>query len=110
MKILFILAPLVVAALSYVMYKSDGNVKKLIFTFLLLWAVITLGIVGNVMRSLAPLFLTHLVALVVAYGGIIYYVLKGRLIWIALASPLMTLITYLILAWLGNEHLPSVFG
>lgn len=110
MKILFILAPLIVAALSYVMYKEDGNLKKLILTFLLLWAVITLGIVGNVMRSLSALFLTHILAIVTAYGGIIYYVLKGRLIWIALASPVITMIIYLVLAWLGNEHLPSIFA
>jgi len=110
MKFLFILAPLIVAALSYVMYREDSNLKKLIITFLLLWAVVTLAIVGNVMRSLTPLFLTHIVAIVLAYGGIIYYVLKGRFIWLALASPLITMMLYLLLAWLGNEHLPRPFA
>lgn len=108
MKFLFILAPLIVAALSYVMYKEDSNVKKLIITFLLLWAVITLGVIGNVMRSLSPLYLTHMIAIVVAYGGIIYYVLKGKFLWVALASPVVTMLFYLIFAWLGNEHLPSL--
>ena len=40
MKFLLVLAPLIVAGLSYVMFKEDGNIKKLIITFLLLWAVI----------------------------------------------------------------------
>jgi hypothetical protein len=108
MKFLLILAPLIVAALSYVMYKEDGNIKKLIITFLLLWAVITLAVVGNVMRSLTPLFLTHIVAIVIAYGATIYYVLKGRFIWVALAAPVITMVIYLIFVWIGNEYLPTV--
>ncbi|CAA6826041.1 MAG: Unknown protein [uncultured Sulfurovum sp.] len=108
MKFLLVLAPLIVAALSYVMYKEDGNLKKLIITFVLLWAVVTLAIVGNVMRALAPLYVTHMLAIVTAYGGIIYYVLKSRLLWVALVSPGVTMIIYLIFAWIGNEHLPPV--
>ncbi len=108
MKFLLVLAPLIVAALSYVMYKEDGNIKKLIITFLLLWAVITLAIVGNVMRSLTPLFLTHIVAIVIAYGATFYYVLKARFIWLALVAPVLTMMIYLIFVWIGNEHLPPV--
>jgi len=108
MKFLFILAPLIVAGLSYVMFREDGNIKKLIITFLLLWAVVTLAIVGNIMRSVSLLFLTHIVAIVAAYGGIIYYVLKKRFIWLALSAPVITMIIYLLLVWVGNEHLPSL--
>jgi len=108
MKFLLILAPLIVAALSYVMYKEDGNIKKLIITFLLLWAVITLAIVGNVMRSLSILFILHLIAIVMAYGATIYYVLKNKFIWIGFAAPVVTMIIYLIFVWIGNEHLPQL--
>ena len=108
MKFLLVLAPFIVAAMSYVMYKEDGNIKKLIITFLLLWAVITLAIVGNIMRSIIPLFLTHIVAIIIAYVATIYYVLKGKFIWLALASPIITMLIYLIFVWIGNEHLPSL--
>ena len=108
MKYLLVLAPLIVVALTYVMYREDGNVKKLILSFLLLWAVITLAIVGNIMRAVTPFFLTHLVAIVIAYGATIYYVLKGRLIWLALAAPMVTLLLYLVAVWIGNEHLPTL--
>lgn len=106
MKYLLVLAPLIIIALNYVMYKEDGNIKKLIISFLLLWAVVTLAIIGNVMRSLLPLFLTHIVAIAFAYGGTIYYVLRGKFIWLALLAPVLTMLIYLILAWIGNEHLP----
>ena len=108
MKYLLVLAPFIVMALTYVMYREDGNIKKLILSFLLLWAVITLAIVGNIMRAVTPFFLTHLVAIVIAYGATIYYVLKGRLIWLALAAPVVTLLVYLIGVWIGNEHLPTL--
>jgi len=108
MKYLLVLAPFIVIALSYVMYKEDGNVKKLIISFLLLWAVIILAVMGNIMRAVAPFFLTHLVAIVAAYGATIYYVLKGRFVWLALVAPLATMLIYLTVVWLGNEHLPNL--
>jgi len=108
MKYLLVLAPFIVIALTYVMYREDGNVKKLILSFLLLWAVIILAVMGNIMRAVAPFFLTHLVAIVAAYGATIYYVLKGRLVWLALAAPIVTMLLYLVVIWIGNEHLPGL--
>ena len=107
MKFLFVVAPLIVAGFSYVMFREDGNIKKLIITFLLLWAVITLAIMGNIMRSVSILFLTHIVAIVIAYGGLLYYVLKKKFIWLALVSPVVTMTIYLLSVWIGNEHLPQ---
>ena len=108
MKYLLILAPFIVIALTYVMYKEDGNLKKLIISFLLLWAIIVLAMVGNIMRAITPFFLTHLVAIVIAYGATLYYVLRGRLIWLALIAPLVTMLLYLVGVWIGNEHLPTL--
>jgi len=108
MKYLLILAPFIVIALTYVMYKEDGNLKKLIISFLLLWAIIVLAMVGNIMRAITPFFLTHLLAIIIAYGATLYYVLRGRLIWLALIAPLVTMLVYLIFVWIGNEHLPSL--
>ena len=68
----------------------------------------TLALVGNVMRSLSPLFLTHIVAIVIAYGATIYYVLKGKFIWLGLLAPVLTMLIYLIFVWIGNEHLPTL--
>jgi len=108
MKFLMILLPLIIISFSYVMFKKDGDIKKLIISFLLLWAIITLALVGNVMRAISPLFISHILAIAVAYGATIYYVLKGRFIWLALAAPVVTMFIYLIFVWIGNEHLPSI--
>ena len=108
MKVLMILAPLIAVSFIYLMYKKDADVKKVVLSFLLLFTVIALAIIGNIMRAITPLFLTHLVAVIFAYGATIYYVLRGKFIWLALAAPVVTMIIYLILVWVGNEHLPSV--
>ena len=108
MKFLMILLPLIIISFSYVMFKKDGDIKKLVISFLLLWAIITLALVGNVMRAISPLFISHILAIAVAYGATIYYVLKGRLIWLALVAPVVTMFIYLIFVWIGNEHLPSI--
>ncbi len=108
MKFLVVLLPLIVVAFIYIAFRRDGDVKKAVISLALFLAVVTLSIVGNVMRSITPLFLTHIVAVVVGYGATIYYALRGKFIWLALVAPLVTMLFYLLLVWIGNEHLPSL--
>ena len=107
MKYFIVLLPLIVIAFIYIMFKRDGDVKKAVISSLLLVGVITLSIMGNIMRSIIPLFLTHIVAIIIAYGATIYYILKEKFIWLALVAPFLTMLIYLFLVWVGNEHLPS---
>jgi hypothetical protein len=108
MKILMILAPLLVIILTFLMYKKEGDVKKTIIGFMLLWALISLAIVGNLMRAVSPLFISHIIALFISYAALIYFILRGKLIWLALALPMVTMLIYLIIVWIGNEHLPPI--
>ncbi len=108
MKYLAVILPLVVVALIYIVFKRDGDIKKSFISSLLLLAVVTLSIMGNIMRSILPLFLTHIVAVIFAYGATIYYILRGKFIWLGLIAPFVTMLIYLLLVWLGNEHLPSL--
>ena len=108
MKYLIIILPLVVIAFIYFMFKRDRDIEKAIISSLLLLAVVALEIMGNIMRSVLPLFLTHIVAVIFAYGATIYYIFREKFIWLALVAPLATMIFYLFLVWVGNEHLPSL--
>ena len=107
MKFLVVLLPLIVIALIYMIFRRDGDIKKLLVSLALLLGVVSLSIMGNIMRSIIPMFLTHIVAVAIAYLAIIYYVLRGKFIWLALVAPLATMLFYLFLVWIGNEHLPS---
>jgi len=108
-KFLIIIIPLIIIGLSYMMFKRDGDIKKLSISILLLLSVISLAIVGNIMRAITPLFLLHLLAIAFSFLGIIYYVLREKLVWFLLIAPVVTMILYLLFVWIGNEHLPSIF-
>ncbi|MCH9741547.1 MAG: hypothetical protein K0U38_12020 [Epsilonproteobacteria bacterium] len=107
MKALTVLAILLAIGLIYLMYRKEADVKKALSSTLLLIGIISLAILGNVMRSIMPLFLAHIVALIFAYGGLLLYILRDKAYWYLWLLPLLTLATYVLLAWLGNEHIPN---
>jgi putative effector of murein hydrolase len=104
MKTLVVLAILFAIGIIFLMYKRENDVRKMLFSFLVLGSIIGFAVVGNVMRSVLPLFLAHVIALILSYGGLVYYVFKDKMQWILWLLPLATLAFYLIIAWVGNEH------
>ena len=104
MKALIVLAILFAIGTIVLMYKREKDVKKMAFSFFILLSIIALAVVGNVMRAVMPLFLAHIVALIIAYGGLVYYVFREKMQWLLWLLPVATLILYLIIAWIGNEH------
>ena len=105
MKAVIVLAILFSIGLIVLMYKREDDVQKMAFSFFILLAIIGLAVVGNVMRSVMPLFLAHIVALIMAYGGLVYYIFREKPQWILWLLPLATLILYVGVAWMGNEHI-----
>jgi len=105
MKALIVVVILLAIGLIVMMYKREEDMQKMIFSFVVLLAIIGLAVLGNIMRSVMPLFLAHVIALIIAYGGLLYYVIKDRTQWILWLLPLSTLILYVVVAWVGNRHL-----
>jgi len=105
MKALIVMAILVAIGLILLIDKKENNVQKMLFSFFILFSIIGLAVVGNVMRSVMPLFLAHIMALIMAYGGLIYYILREKKQWIFWLLPMLTLVIYVVLAWIGNKHI-----
>jgi hypothetical protein len=105
MKAIIILVILSSIGLIFLMYKREDNLKKLLISSTLLIGLIFLGVVGNVMHSLQLLFLIHIVALLIGYSGLIIYILRDRFYWYITLLPMGTLALYILLAWIGNEHI-----
>ncbi len=105
MKALIIIAILVAMGLIYLLYKRENDIKKMLFSSMILIFIIGSAILGNTMRTLIPLFLAHIIALILAYGGLVYYIVRDKKQWILWLLPLLTLIVYVLLAWIGNEHI-----
>jgi Na+/H+-dicarboxylate symporter len=105
MKAVIVLAILFAIGVIVLMYKREEDTQKMVFSFFILLTIISFAVVGNVMRSVMPLFLAHVIALIISYGGLIYYVFKDKTQWILWLLPLATLVFYLVVAWIGNEHI-----
>ena len=105
MKAVIVLSILFAIGVIFLMYKREDDVQKMAFSFFILLAIIGLAVVGNVMRAVMPLFLAHIIALIIAYGGLIYYIFRERTQWILWLLPLATLVLYIVIAWIGNKHI-----
>lgn len=105
MKALIVMAILLVIGLILLIHKKENNIPKMLFSFSILLSIIGLAVVGNVMRSIMPLFLAHIIALIMAYGGLIYYILRERKQWTLWSLPIGTLAIFIVIAWIGNEHI-----
>ena len=104
MKAVIVLAILFAIGVIVLMYKREDDTQKMSFSFFILLTIIGFAVVGNIMRSVMPLFLAHVIALIISYGGLIYYIFRDKTQWILWLLPLATILLYLIIAWIGNEH------
>ena len=107
MKIIIIVAILSGIGLPILNYKRDKKLKNLLISFLLLGGIISLVIVGNVMRFVLPFFLAHTIALIFAYGSYIFYLIRDKFYWHIYLLPFATLVLYIIVAFVGNRHISA---
>jgi uncharacterized membrane protein len=105
MKAVIVLAILFAIGVIVLMYKREEDTQKMVFSFFILLTIISFAVIGNVMRSVMPLFLAHVIALIISYGGLIYYIFKDKTQWILWLLPLATLVLYFLIAWIGNKHI-----
>ncbi|HHD80537.1 MAG TPA: hypothetical protein ENK99_02875 [Campylobacterales bacterium] len=105
MKVIIVLAILIGIALPILFYKRDKDLKNLFISLLLLSGIVSLLIIGNIMRSLAPLFIAHFIALIISYGSYIVYLIRDKFYWHIYILPFATLALYVILAFVGNRHI-----
>jgi len=108
MRAIIILAILFAIGLIILMYKREDDIQKMLFSFFVLASILGLGMVGNVMRSVVVIFLSHLTALLFSYAGLLYYIFSEKKQWILWSLPFITLALYIFFAWIGNEHLAGL--
>jgi len=105
MKAIIIMSIFLALGLIFLAYKRESDIPKMLFSLFILSSIISLAVVGTVMRSLMPLFLAHIMALILSYGAFIYYIFSERKQWILWLLPVGTLALFVFFAWIGNEHL-----
>ena len=105
MKALIIVGILVTFGLIFLSYRRNRDFKKLFIATGSLILLISLGVMGNITRQIIPLFLAHILLVVFAWGGLLFYLLRNKYYWWVIFSPFVTIILFLILEFLtGSAH------
>jgi len=105
MKAFILLTLLTTLVVIFIQYSRSRNLKKLLIALATFGAVISLGIMGNITRQIMPLFMVHLILMVLSWGGLIFYLIRGKYYWWIIFSPVLSLGLFLILEFLtGSGH------
>jgi len=105
MKALIILAILATLTIIFFQYSRNKDLKKLFIALGSFALIISLGVMGNLTRQVIPLFMAHIVLIVIAWGGLLWYLIRDRYYWWLIFSPLVTIGLFLLLELLtGSGH------
>jgi len=105
MKALLILAILATFGVIFFQYSRNKDLKKLFIALASLAVTITFAVLGNLTRPVMPIFLAHIMLIILSWGGIILYLAKGRYYWWLIFSPSVTIGLFLLLEFLaGSGH------
>jgi len=105
MKALIILAILATLTIIFFQYTRSKDLKKLFIALGSFLIIVSLGIMGNLTRQIIPLFMAHIILIVVSWGGLILYLIRDKYYWWVIFSPVVTIGLFLLLELLtGSGH------
>ena len=103
MKAIIILVIFATLGIIFFQYNRNRNLKKLLVAITTFAAIVTLSVVGNVTRPVMPIFITHIMLIIVAWGGLILYLFKEKYYWWVIFSPIITIGLFLLLEFLAGS-------
>ena len=105
MKALIILFILLTLGAIFFQYSRNKDLKKLLIALTTFGIIIALGVVGNLTRQVFPLFLAHIVLIIISWGTLIWYLVRDKYYWWIIFSPVVTIGLFLLLELLtGSGH------
>ncbi|MBT8343296.1 MAG: hypothetical protein KJO45_01125 [Sulfurovum sp.] len=105
MKALIILSIFATLGIIFFQYSRNKNLKKLLSALTTFGIIITLAVVGNLTRPVMPIFFSHIMFIVVSWGGLMAYLVKDKYYWWIIFSPVVTIGLFLVLELLtGSGH------
>ena len=105
MKAIIIIGILATLAIIIFKYTKDKNLKKLLFSLMTFAMIASLAVVGNLTRPVIPIYITHMILVILAWGGLVIYVFSRKYYWWLIFSPVVTIGLFLLLEYLeGSRH------
>jgi len=110
MKAFLVMAVLLTFGLIFWLYSRNKDTKKLFISLGSFILIIALGIIGNITRPVIPFFLAHIVLIVFAWAGLLYYLLRNRYVWWLIFSPAVTIVLFVIWSLIAGSRYEDVWG
>ena len=97
MKGMIIIAILLTLGLIGLDFYRHRDWKKLLISLGVFGILLTLAGLGNMVRSVIPVFIAHFVLIVIAWGTLLFYIFRDKLYWPVILSPLVTILLFIVL-------------
>ena len=105
MKALIVLAILLTIAIIFFKYSREKDIKKLLISLATFGIIVSLAVVGNLTRPVVPIYIAHMILVIIAWGGLLTYSVKNKYYWWIIFSPVLTIGLFLLLELLtGSGH------
>lgn len=105
MKALMILTILLTLLAVFLHYKKNKDIKKLLIIMGSFALLLSLATIGNLTRQVFPLFIGHIILIIIAWGAVLFYMIKDKYYWWIIFSPLVTIGLFLLLELVsGSGH------
>lgn len=106
MKGIIIIAILVTLAVIFGKFKKNQDVKQLLIGLGTFGLIISLAVMGNLTRSVMPIFIAHLILVIGAWGSLFLYIVRNKYYWWMYLLPFLSIGLFLLLEFYtgsGNE-------
>ena len=97
MKGMIIVAILLTLGFVALDFYRHRDWKKLLISLGVFAAILTLAGLGNMLRTVIPLFIAHFVLIVIAWGALLFYIFRDKLYWQVILTPTVTILLFLLL-------------
>jgi len=105
MKALIVLAILITLGSIFFQFKRNKDMKKLLISLATFIAILSLAFMGAITRQVMPIFLAHIVLVIISWGTLFVYMIRDRYYWWVIFSPVLTIGIFLALEFFtGSSH------
>jgi len=110
MKAFLVIAILLTFGLIFFLYSRNKDTRKLLTALGSFILIISLGIMGNITRPVLPFFLAHIILIVFAWVGLLYYLIRDRYVWWLIFSPVVTIVLFVIWSLIAGSRYEDIWS
>ena len=110
MKALIAVAIVATFAMAFLAYRKNHDLTKMLLTlgsFVLMLYILWVGF--RVSVAIFPLKIANIVLGFFSWGGIVYYMLRGRYVWWIIFSPILVPVLFVLFSLIGGSRYEDIW-